>query len=97
VRCARALAATVLAATSVLVVHWSTIHLFIIEGCVLGGLFAVLALVVFGFALGAKHEREKLSADEWILVETRRALHRFDQIDAMAEAGMRDIASRYRR
>ena len=77
--------------------HWGTIHGLIIEGCVIASLFIVLALLVFGFLLGVKYEREKLSADEWILVDAYRVSQRFDEIDAIADAGMRDIASRYRR
>jgi len=87
----------VLAASTVLGVPWSTIHFFIVGGFIVMGLFVVLVVLVFGFEQGARSEREKLSADEWILVETHRASQRFDQIDAMARARMREISARYRR
>jgi hypothetical protein len=87
----------VLAARTALGVPWSTIHFFIVGGFIVIALIVVLALLVFGFEQGAQSEREKLSTDEWILVETYRASQRFDQIDALAKTRMREISSRYRR
>jgi hypothetical protein len=77
---------------------WKTVHLvLIVDGCLIGGFCLCLGLVLLGYSLGMKDERDKFAPEERILVETYRVAQRFDQIDAVAEAGMRDIASWYRR
>jgi len=87
----------VLTAATFVGIYVPPMHDLVVEGCVVGGLFLCIKLVALGHSLGAKHEREKLSAEERMLVDAYRASQRFDQIDAAAEARMRDIAARYRR